>query len=278
MEQDSDLFTIFQVTADEAVEIAKEDIQPHRHDYEELLIGIEGQLEHFIDFRSETIEAPYISFVTRGKVHRLRPLLKDGRCQIWSLRFKSEFIADVAFRLYTDFHDKANMCFPCNGCFHRLDTLCQLIANEYAQTPPDLAVIRQLLSALIAMIESDRQRNMPEETSVKVQNVTFLNFLRLLDEHYREPVGVNFYAERLFMTVRNLNLICQKVLHQSVSELIEMRKLTAAKNLLITTDKTIAEIGYSLGFNEKTYFTHAFKRETGITPSDFRREMKKIVL
>ena len=47
------------------------------------------------------------------------------------------------------------------------------------------------------------------------------------------------------------------VLHQSVSEIIETRKLVEAKNLLVTTDKTIAEIGFDLGFNEKTYFTHA---------------------
>ncbi len=32
-----------------------------------LLIGMEGSLEHFIDFASEEVDAPYISFVTRGK-------------------------------------------------------------------------------------------------------------------------------------------------------------------------------------------------------------------
>jgi AraC-like DNA-binding protein len=92
-----------------------------------------------------------------------------------------------------------------------------------------------------------------------------------------EAKDVNFYAEKLFMSTRNLNLICQDILHQSVSEIIETRKLTEAKNLLITTDKTIAEIGYELGFNEKTYFTHAFKKKSGFTPSEYRKEMAKII-
>ena len=106
-------------------------------------------------------------------------------------------------------------------------------------------------------------------------SLTFKNFLRLLEEHYREPRDVSFYAEKLFMTTRNLNLICQDILHQSVSEIIENRKLTEAKNQLISTDKTISEIGYDIGFKEKTYFTHAFKRKTGITPSEFRKDISK---
>jgi AraC-like DNA-binding protein len=63
-------------------------------------------------------------------------------------------------------------------------------------------------------------------------------------------------------------------MHQSVSEIIETRKLLEAKNLLISTDKTIAEIGFELGFNEKTYFTRVFKKKAGMTPSDFRKEIK----
>ncbi|WP_286971351.1 helix-turn-helix domain-containing protein, partial [Flavobacterium sp. UBA4854] len=102
-------------------------------------------------------------------------------------------------------------------------------------------------------------------------------FLRLLEQHYKESKDVNFYAEKLFMTSRNLNIICQNILQQSVSEIIETRKLTEAKNLLMTTDKNIAEIGYELGFNEKTYFTHAFKRKAGMTPTEFREEMKKLL-
>ena len=275
----NELFTIFKVDVEEAEAILRGNFEPHAHDFEELIIGIEGQLEHFIDFQSVVVDAPFISFVTRGKIHRLRPLPKDGRCDMWVLRFESEFIAETTFQLYASFHDNANVCIACNSCFSRLDTLCRLISDEYNHPSPNLAVIRQLLSALIVIIEDEKQKRSVGDTGdvLTVQNLTFKNFLRLLEEHYHEPRSVGFYADQLFMTVRNLNLICQNVVHQSVSEIIETRKLTEAKNLLLTTGKTIAEIGYELGFNEKTYFTHAFKRKSGVTPSDFRREMKKIL-
>lgn len=82
---------------------------------------------------------------------------------------------------------------------------------------------------------------------------------------------------QLFMTARNLNLICQNILQKSVLEIIETHKLIETKNLLIHTDKPISEIGYELGYNEKAYFTSVFKKRSGQTPSQFREEMQKII-
>mgnify|MGYP003592965391 CR=1 FL=1 len=273
-----DIFTIYKFGIEDSQRVLNSPNEAHIHDYEELLIGIDGRLEHFIDFRSETVDAPFVSFITAGKVHRLKPLARNGKCDIWVIRFKSDFIADMVFQLYTEFHDKANICIPFDSCFRRFDTVCTLIHQEYVQPAPDYSVIRQLLNALISMIDSERRRqDTDNDNKVSVQSATFKNFLGILEEHFKEPHDVNFYAEKLFMTVRNLNLICQHVLHQSVSEIIETRKLVEAKNLLVTTDKTIAEIGFELGFNEKTYFTHVFKKRAGMSPSDFRKEMTSLI-
>ncbi len=270
-----DFFNIYLFGVDDAKRVAEELNEAHVHDYEELLIGLEGQLDHFIDFRSETIDAPYVSFITAGKIHRLKPLEKDGHCNIWVLRFKSDFIAETSFQLYSSFHDNANMCMKLDGCFGRLNTLCSMIHDEYTRGDADMAVIKQLLISLICIIESEKRKDSTaSEDNKNVQNHTFKSFLQVLEKHYREPRNVDFYAEKLFMTSRNLNLICQRILHQSVSEIVETRKLLEAKNMLITTDKTVAEIGFDLGFNEKTYFTHVFKKKAGISPSDFRKEMR----
>ena len=76
------------------------------------------------------------------------------------------------------------------------------------------------------------------------------------------------------MSSRNLNIICQNILAQSVSEIIETRKLIEAKNLLISTEKTISEIAYELGYNENSYFSNVFKKKAGQSPGKFREEMK----
>lgn len=66
-------------------------------------------------------------------------------------------------------------------------------------------------------------------------------------------------------------------MQQSASEIIETRKLIEAKNLLVGTEKSISEIGYELGYKEKSYFTSVFKKKAGQTPSEFRKEMRKLL-
>ena len=128
------------------------------------------------------------------------------------------------------------------------------------------------------MVESERKKNLSVENVLhKTQNITFKNFLSLLEDNFHRPEGVEFYAGKLFMSSRNLNIICQNILQQSVSEIIETRKLIEAKNLLISSGKTISEIGYELGYNEKAYFTNVFKKKSGQTPSEFREEMGRLI-
>jgi len=274
----TETFKIFRVGVAEANEIAGTANEPHAHGYEELIVGIEGRLEHFIDFTSTVFEAPFVSFVTKGKVHRVRPQLKDGRCNLWVIRFRSEFIPETTFQLYAGFHDNANLALDRGACFDRLVALCDMMDGEARQADPDYGVIRQLLGALFTMIESERRKKQPDEGgALKKQSVTFRNFLKILEDNFRRPVGVDFYARKLFMTSRNLNLICQHILQQSVSEIIETRKLIEAKNLLASTDKPVSEIGFELGYNEKAYFTSVFKKKAGMTPTAFRQEMRRLV-
>lgn len=272
------LFKIFKLDVAESAKISASPDEPHQHDFEELIIGIEGQLEHFIDFKSVILDAPFVGFVTKGKVHRVIPKLNNGKCDMWVLRFKTEFIPETAFQLYSLYHDNATLKMQAGICFDRLVTLCGMIRSEMQQDTPDLAVVRHLLSALFTMIESERRKTEIGDNGLnKTHNTTFKNFLKILEENYHRPEKVDFYAEKLFMSVRNLNNICQQIMQMSVSEIIEARKLIEAKNLLVHTDKSISDIGFELGYNEKAYFTSVFKKKSGQTPSEFREEMRKLI-
>lgn len=272
------LFKIFKVDEAEAAKISASPDEPHHHNFEELIIGMEGQLEHFIDFKTTTLDAPLVSFVTKGKVHRVIPKIKNKKCNMWVLRFKSEFIPEITFQLYTTYHDHATLKLQSGNCFNRLVLLCEIIHEEMQQEHPDLSVVKHLLSALFIMIESEKNKLSPKENELSIsQNSTLQSFLKILEENYHRPLGVDFYAEKLFMSARNLNLICKQILQQTVTEIIETRKLIEAKNQLTHSDKNISEIGFDLGFNEKAYFTNVFKKRTGQTPSEFRKEMKQLL-
>lgn len=272
------LFSISRIDAAEASKLASMPSEVHIHAFEELLVGIHGELDHFIDFKTTIVRAPFVSFIAKGKAHRLVTRLQNGQFDVWVIRFKSEFIAETIFQLYASFHDNSNQILQAGTCFNRLSSICEIIDLEMKAETPDLSVVRHLLSALFIMIDSERAKISESENSIAFrQNETFINFMNILEDNFRRPLGVEFYAEKLFMSSRNLNQICQKIMNQSVSEIIETRKLTEAKNLLASTNKSISEIGFELGYNEKSYFSNVFKKKSGQTPSEFRNEMQNLV-
>jgi AraC-like DNA-binding protein len=272
------LFHIFRLGKKEAEEIETSPDEPHVHDFEELIVGIDGEIQHFIDFKCEKFKSPFISFVTKGKIHSIKQGIKNDKFDLWVIEFKSEFIPETTFQLYSYYHDHANLPMQKGEYFDRMVSICGMMYNETQQSIPDYAVIRLLLSTLFTMIESERKKTeFTDKRFYSTQNITFRNFLKILEENFRRPEGVEFYAEKLFMSARNLNLICHNILQKSVSEIIETRKLIEAKNLLISTNKTISEIGFELGYNEKAYFTTVFKKKSGQTPSEFREEMAKLI-
>ncbi|MGE5382950.1 MAG: helix-turn-helix domain-containing protein [Omnitrophica WOR_2 bacterium] len=270
-------FDIYKLSADQARKLSTIPNDPHVHEFEELLVGIEGELEHLIDFKSDIYRAPYISFVTKGKMHRLQPKLLNGKCSLWVIRFQTDFIPDTSFGLYSLYHGNSNVEIVDNEYFQRMVMLCEMMYNEMKEVEPSLNVVRDLLKALFTMSEVVREKY-SEKSELNTQNTTFKNFLTILEENFRRSeAGVEFYAEKLFMSSRNLNLICQNIMKMSISEIIETRRLTEAKNLLVSTGKSISEIGFELGYNEKSCFTSVFKKKNGVTPSKFRAQIKALI-
>lgn len=84
--------------------------------------------------------------------------------------------------------------------------------KESAELIPDYTVMQHLLSAVLAKLETDSKRDyLDNKASGTPRLITFNNFLRILDNNFRRAEGVEFYAEKLNMTARNLNLITRSV-------------------------------------------------------------------
>jgi AraC family transcriptional regulator, transcriptional activator of pobA len=216
-----------------------------------------------------------VCYISMNKMHKLVPH-EDLRG--WVIDYKPEFIPNSNLNFYANFFTSTNVPLPSGDCLNRFVRLCEIIRAEYVQELVDLVTIRHLAEGLLSMVDAERKRNLPiEKVAKKTQIVTFNNFLKILEENFRRDEGVTFYAEKMNMSERNLNLICKNNFQKSVSEIIETRKLIEAKNLLLHSDKTVSEIGFELGYNEKSYFTRVFHAKMGITPSRFREMTRRLI-
>lgn len=78
------------------------------------------------------------------------------------------------------------------------------------------------------------------------------------------------FADQLAVHVNHLNRAIRLTTGKTTTDHIFERLVSEAKILLKYTDWNVAEIGYSLGFEEPAHFNHFFKKQTDLTPSSFR--------
>ncbi|KAA0992723.1 helix-turn-helix domain-containing protein [Dyadobacter aurulentus] len=78
------------------------------------------------------------------------------------------------------------------------------------------------------------------------------------------------FASQLSVHVNHLNRCVRDTTGKTTTDHIADRLASEAKALLMHSDWNIAEIGYSLGFDEPAHFTYFFKKRTGMAPSAFR--------
>lgn len=264
-------FKIIKLTNEFIQPVLLNPIPTHRHDHEELIIVTQGNPIHSLDYTKEQLHSPVIVYVAQGKVHNFMP---DADTRGWVIRFKNELVPQSRFNFYSNFLDRVNYKLNEDYCSTTLDSLCEIMLREYQEKDVNYQVIKHLLSALLTKLEADsKQQYLDDQAANRAQMITFNNFLKILEFNYLRPEGADFYAEKLNMSTRNLNLIAQSAFGKSVTEIIETRKLIEARNLLLSSGKSVSEIGYELGYNEKSHFTKVFRKRMGVTPSEYREQM-----
>ncbi|MBO8456252.1 MAG: AraC family transcriptional regulator [Bacteroidetes bacterium] len=98
------------------------------------------------------------------------------------------------------------------------------------------------------------------------------DFLLLLTKYYRTEHEVAFYADRLNRTPKYLSSAIKRLSGRSVSDWISSTLISEIKLLLKVTDKTVLEISEDLNFSSPSVFVQFFRRNTGITPLQYRKQ------
>jgi len=98
----------------------------------------------------------------------------------------------------------------------------------------------------------------------------FKQFTELLGEHYIRERSVGFYARQLCITPKYLTTLIKRISGKSVSEWIDSYVILEAKTLLKYSNMSVQEIAYYLNFPNQSFFGSYFKRNTGMSPSQYK--------
>lgn len=102
----------------------------------------------------------------------------------------------------------------------------------------------------------------------------FADFTNLVTRYHKREREVAYYANLLSITPDYLNKVCKMHWETTTKEYIDWQVVMAIKNDLICTDLSIKCIAAQLNFDDSSYMCRFFKKQTGMSPVEYRDNMK----
>lgn len=239
----------------------------HRHDhFVQVLLVEEGHAEVMLDGAAEALEGPGRVIVPAAAVHGFR--FRQGT-------------RGFVLTLSTDFSTRATGPGDALiGALARggLAALSKTAARRAFWLARELLALQQqwqehdplflaLAEALIRTLAGEG----PTADAATPADKRLDRFRQLVELHYRQQRGLDFYAGSLGMTRRTLTRLTTAQLGCTPLQMIHGRLALEAHRLLRYTNATAAQVAGELGFDDPSYFSRFYQRMTGRRPAEERR-------
>ncbi len=112
--------------------------------------------------------------------------------------------------------------------------------------------------------------------SARSTTISKIKTLIIEQIHYsKEPMTMNFsdlIADKLHHDYGYLSRLFSSVEGMTIEKFITRQKIERVKELLFYNEMTLSEIAWQMGYSSVAYLSTQFKKETGMTPSQFRKD------
>lgn len=113
---------------------------------------------------------------------------------------------------------------------------------------------------------------MMEFTDVKPSDSNKIKeILNYCTENYTKDISLESISKELYISKYYISHLFRQKLHTGFTEYIGMLRISDACSLLMSEDKSITEVAYSVGFNSMRSFNRSFLKVTGKVPREYRQ-------
>ena len=96
--------------------------------------------------------------------------------------------------------------------------------------------------------------------------------LNYIDRNIKRGVTLDMAAAYVGMSASYFSKFFKKYMGVNFITYVTDRKIEAAKDMLINTDRPVVNIAYDLSYSETNYFSKTFKKKVGVTPTEYREQ------
>lgn len=253
-------------------------IRPHRHGKMfQMIVILNGKTDLRLDEQKLTINKPSVITIPTGCVHGFRfapntegivltladSVLNTPQFEHLNQTFGVLLSHPQVLKIDTE-----------NGFLEQIMWLLEQIKWELQNPNMGRALMCEWHAMSLLLIVRrihDILGSETREESLRSQQISHLK--QLIEQNFRNQWNVQEYADAIGITTTTLNRITLQHLNKTVKTLLLERTMLEAKRRLIYTRSNLDQIAYDLGFKDPAYFSRFFKRETGLTPGQMRKEM-----
>ena len=98
---------------------------------------------------------------------------------------------------------------------------------------------------------------------------------RYLDTNYREDISLDLLAELAHLNKYYLAHTFQREYGISPITYLNRRRIEESKHMLGNTGYSLAQISELMGFSSPSYFSQCFRKAEGLTPNEYRRQVRQ---
>lgn len=259
----------------------------HTHDYTELTIVSRGSARQTLNGQ-ELISKPGDVFILKPHVIHGFPEVRDFEHYVFSYKpgmldmVGADLRRAVSYQqLFALGHQQANRDYDAMfslslSALGGVVKLIESMLKELKHRPTGYnSVVQSRFVELIAVLcreyEQQSERRQPP---LDVERAATL--ASTLENNYQNPAPMSGVAEHMGISERQLRRIFRNQYGMSPMEYLMQVRINQAAGLLRNTGRTMADIAYLCGFYDSNYFSHQFKKTTGVTPRAWRKQTSAV--
>lgn len=234
------------------------DIGLHWHSYYELIYFFEGEVVSIIN----GIEMP----LNKGTLYMLTPvdlhhtLKKDKKAKLKFINISfTENIIDEKLR------QEMNGAYYIPSVDNKTLAIIELLTQPKATDEETQHLINALLYNVI------RKEYKFSKTGKTVLDKNIHKAIRYIAENFNENIDLKTLSNYLHITPSYFSFLFSKTCGCTFKEYLTNYRISYAKELLKSTNKSVTDICYSCGFSNLPNFLRVFKKQVGKTPSTYKK-------
>ena len=180
----------------------------------------------------------------------------DGWIEVDNLIVFRAFLNSLNYAIYY------YILYTYDKSFNRSSLHCTMMMHRAINKDNVLQIARKIIDEYYDEMITER---------IISTNPLLQDVFELIEDRISEVINLDSIAKEVHVNKSYLSQMFKTNTGYTFSEYVNNRKINRARELLISTDKTIGEICEECGYKNSTYFSSLFSKKTGFSPTSFRK-------